>query len=204
MPSKPAASPLNFPIPNLNNKNPMIKALTAEEQAAGPAVGADYKNAVDLLAILSEAQNRLDDLQGQANAEFLECIDGHRPDYARLQSLIAQTTEGLEVLARRHPEWFTEGKTVKTPYGSVSLKDNPPKLEVKNEELTILLIEQAGADEKFVRQVKQLNLDALGELPDDELAKFRIKRVKTDRFEAKPAKVDMGKAVKDAEKKKGK
>lgn len=161
----------------------------------------DYQNLIDLLAVLTEATNRIAAIQIQANDEFLECIDEHKPEFAALQSKITEAEAALELIARRHPEWFKDGKTVKCPYGSVSLKSNPPKLEVGHEEWTIDLIEKAGDDAKakFLRQRTELNLEALSELSDDDLAKFRIKRVQGDRFEAKPAKIDMGKAVKESE-----
>ena len=179
----------------------MIKALTPEEQAG--AATNDYQQAINLLAVLTEAQNRLDIIEAEANDALLEAIDDHKTEYAKLQDTITRTTEALETIARIHPEWFNDNKTVKTPYGSFALKKNPPKLNVKNEELTIVLIEQAGRED-LLRQTKTLDLEALGKLTDEELAAFRINRTSDDRFEAKPAKLDMGKAVKAATKKEAK
>lgn len=176
--------------------------ISLNDQSGGTtAVKDDYQNLVNLLAVLTEANNRIAAIQNQANEEFLECIDEHKPEFAALQSKITEAEGALELIARRHPEWFKDGKTVKCPYGSVSLKNNPPKLEVAHEEWSIDLIEKADeeAKAKYLRPRTELNLEALSELADDELAKFRIKRVQGDRFEAKPAKIDMGKAVKESE-----
>jgi uncharacterized caspase-like protein len=179
----------------------MIKALTPDEQGAASA--SDYQEAIRLLAVLTEAQNQIDAIEAEANAALLEAIDDHKKDYAKLQDTISKTQAAIETIARLHPEWFSDGKTVKTPYGSFALKKNPPKLNVKNEELTLVLIEQANRAD-LLRETKALDLEALSKLTDDELAKFRITRTSDDRFEAKPAKLDMGKAVKAAEKKEAK
>lgn len=176
---------------------------TANEIEARGREGADdYGNLVNLLGVLTEACNRLDELQAAANTDFLECVDAHKGEYSALQQKVAEAEQALEVLARRNPTWFKDGRTVKTPFGSVSLKDNPPKLLVRNEEATILLIEQAGeaARARFLRQRTELNLEALSDLADEDLAPFRIRRERGDRFEAKAAKIDLGKAVKDAAK----
>lgn len=180
----------------------MIAHAEPTQTTKPAAIKDDYAQVVDLLAVYTEATNQLDALQVKANDEFLESIDDNKDDYAKLQLALNQAEEALEIIARKHPEWFRDSKTVKTPYGSISIKDNPAKLEVKSEEWTIDLIERAGDEAKarFLRERTELNLDALGELPDEELAKFKIVRTRGDHFEAKPAKVDMGKAKKAADK----
>lgn len=166
----------------------------------------DFRNLVGLLAVFSVATNRLDALQAQVNEAALEVVDEHKKEYGLLQETLVEAESALEVVARRHPDWFIPKKTLKTPYGEVSLKTNPPRLEVKNEEVAILLIEQeAQRDPRFdaqafLRATKSLNLEALGSLNDSTLAKFRIKRTQSDTFAVKAAKLDLGKAVKAAAK----
>jgi hypothetical protein len=151
----------------------------------------DYKNLVDLLAVLSETHNRLDALQTAVNEATLELVDEHNTEAA------------LEIIARKHPEWFAKKKSLTTPYGSVALKTNPPKLEVKNEELSIVLIEQEAERNRefnaaaFIETKKVLRLDVLSGEDDDTLAKFRIKRVQGSTFSAKPATLNLGEAVKE-------
>lgn len=165
----------------------------------------DYENLVDLLAVLTETNNQMTALQAEANDAMLEIVDAHKKDYAKLQQVKADTEAALEIIARKHPEWFAKKKSLTTPYGAVSLKTNPPKLEVKNEELSIVLIEQE-ADKNpefkaaaFIETKKVLRLDVLAGEDDDFLKKFRIKRTQEDTFSAKPAMLKLGEAVKEEE-----
>lgn len=164
---------------------------------------------VNLLAVYSEAANRLDELQASANGSLLELIDGAKEEYAKLQQTLTESESALEVIALRHPEWFSEKKrSVKTPYGTVKFHASS-KLVVKNEEVTLLLLDKL-ADENpefkradYVRSKEELNIEALEKLDDAVLKKLRIERVPTENFSVVAAKVDMGKAVKEAAEKEG-
>ena len=161
---------------------------------------ADFKNLVDLMAIMAEGSARMGELENGLQQDWIDLVDARRKDYASLQFAIGQAEESIETLALTNPQWFEKAKTLKTPYGSVSFRKTS-KLEVKNEEVSILLLEQLGQDGlPFVRTAKALNLEALEKLDDTELERLRIKRVSTDSLSIKPAKVDLGKAVKQATK----
>ena len=131
-------------------------------------------------------------------------MDGHKKLYAGLQKTLTETETALETIARRHPDWFAAHRTLKTPYGEVALKANPPRLTAANEELSIVLLETEGAKNKsfnaaeYLRQRTELNLETLANLSDDDLARFRIKLVQGDTFSIKAARLDLGKAVKGA------
>ena len=155
----------------------------------------DYTNLVDLMAIHSEATARLGELESDLQQAWLDLVDARRPDYTRLQQAHATSAEAVEMLATIHPEWFEKTKTLKTPYGTVAFRSTS-KLEVKNEEATILLIERLGDEGAiFLRQTTGLNLDALAMLSDSELKEFRIRRVMAESCKVSPAKIDLGKAV---------
>jgi len=162
----------------------------------------DFNRLVDLLSVYSEAENRLGRLQAALNEAALEIVDGHKKLYAGLQKTLTETEAALEAIARRHPDWFAAHRTLKTPYGEVALKTNPPRLITGNEELAIVLLEAEGAKNKsfratdYLRQRTELNLETLATLSDDDLARFRIKRVQGDTFSIKAARLDLGKAVK--------
>jgi len=80
--------------------------------------------------------------------------------------------------------------------------------------VTLLLVEQRAKEttacnvtvqtvppfttDMYIRTERKLNLEALEKLSDSELLALRVKRVPTSSFSVKPAKVDMGKAVKEA------
>jgi hypothetical protein len=177
---------------------------TSAHRAADTNNEDDFKKIVDLLADHSTAENELAQLEAAANEQFMLTVDGVKSQYARLQRKMIEAGTALELLARKHPEWFADKKTIKTPYGSVQLKTNPPKIVAENPELSIVLIEAEGTRnpefdvKKYVREEKTLNLEGLAALTDGELKKFRIHRDQSDTFTVKSAKLDMGKAVKEA------
>jgi hypothetical protein len=161
----------------------------------------EYKNLIDLLAVYAECTNRLESLQSEIQGSLLEIVDDKRKDYAECQAALSQAEAAIEAIATSHPEWFSEKRrSIKTPYGTVSFRKST-SLDVPNEEASIILIEQNLPQEQaaqYVRQEKALNLEALEKLTDAELKPFRIKRVTSDSFSVKAAKIDLGKAVKEA------
>lgn len=165
----------------------------------------DFENLVNLLSVYSEASNRLEALEAETNEQQLELVDGVRKDYAELQHKLQDTSVALEVLARKHLEWFAKKATINTPYGQVKLAENPPALEAPNEELSIVLLrlEEEKTQGQFraaayIRSEERLNLDALKTLDDETLSRFRMRRRKSDTFSVKPARLDLGKAVEKA------
>lgn len=171
----------------------------------------DFKDFVDLMAVFKEAQQRLASIEAEVDEAYMEIIDTHRGSYATLQNAITVSTTAIEAMVAKHPEWFMEKRTVKCPYGSVKVT-RTTKLDAKNEEASILLIEKAATEtgkdqadvsafrQKFVRTKEELNLEALGELSDEELARFRVKRVRSESVTITESKVDFGTAVKAVEK----
>jgi phage host-nuclease inhibitor protein Gam len=162
---------------------------------------AAYKDLVDAQAIHTEATNRMAKLEAELQDDYLDAIDGRRKEYTDLQDALAKSEQTIKDIATMHPEWFAEVKTVTTPYGSVQSRSGT-KLEVANEEVTIALLQQLGPDAApFLRTSVELNLEALESLPDEELARVRIKRVTGESLIVKPAKPNLGKAAKAAAKK---
>lgn len=162
----------------------------------------DFTNLVNLLSVFSEATHKLDEMQANLNGELMLVIDQYKADYAAMQKTLTEAETALEVIATRHPEWFTEKKGLKTPYGTVKFTRSNP-LVVPNEELTIELIERdahgLGLDpENLIREVKTLNLEVLETLTPEHLKAFRCKREAKENFSVVAAKVDLGKAVKEA------
>lgn len=160
-----------------------------------------YKNLVDLLAVYAECTNRLEILQSEIHSGLIEIIDDKRKEYAETQAALSQAESAIEQIATSHPEWFSEKRrSIKTPYGTVSFRRST-KLDVANEEASIILIEQLcdeDAAAQLIRQEKALNLEALEKLSDAELKQYRIRRVTEDNCSVKAAKIDLGKAVKEA------
>lgn len=177
--------------------------MKTKEATAVAEQSADYKNMVDLLAVHSDASNRLGEMQVELNDEMLSAIDPRREEYAKLQKAVTESETALEVIAVRHPEWFADKKSIKTPYGQVKFTKST-SLKAPNEEASILLVKQRSERDskfessKFVRTREELNLEAFESMSDEELKEFRIKRVTDQNFSVKPACVDLGKAVKEA------
>lgn len=168
---------------------------TTTTPTADPAA---YKNLVDLMAIHCEATARMSELENDLQQCWLDLVDARRKDYAELQGILGNTESAIEEAAILNPQWFAKAKSLKTPYGTVAFR-KASKLEVKNEEVSLLLLEQLGQDGlPFVRTVKALNLEALEKLDDSELERLRIRRITTETCKITPAKVDLGKAVKAA------
>lgn len=160
-----------------------------------------YKDLVDAQAIHTEATNRMAKLEAALQDDYIDAIDGRRKEYTDLQDALTKSEATIKDIAMMHPEWFAEVKTVTTPYGSVSSRSGK-KLEVANEAVSIALLEQLGPDAApFLRITKELNLETLESLSDDELARVRIKRVTSESITVKPAKPNLGKAAKAAAKK---
>lgn len=174
----------------------------------GVEATAEFGELVNLLAVYSEASNRLQGLEAEVNEQLLEAIDEHKGEYARLQEVLTNAEGALEALARSHPEWFEVKKSLKTPYGTVKFHRGT-RLEVENAEATVRLLRAEARSnpafraEDYVRQTETPDLEALEELGDDVLERFMVRRVSEDKFSVVPAKLDMGKAVAAAEAKAG-
>lgn len=156
-----------------------------------------YTNLVNLLAIHTEAANRMAALENAVQVAYLDIIDENRGLYAKLQNTLSESEAAIKLAALQHPEWFQAIKTLKTPYGTVGFR-SATKLEVPNEELTIALIERLPDADLYLRTRKFLNLEALESLEDFALKGLQITRVTSDKCTVTPAKVDLGKAVKKA------
>jgi len=158
----------------------------------------DFTDLVNILAELSDANNQLKQLQTDMDREHLATVHGYREQYAALQKRVSDAEAALEVIAARNPQWFADEKTVETPYGDVK-RTTSKKLEIPSEEASIARIKAAGKDE-LLRVEVTINKEAAELLSDEELAKFGIHRKKTENYNAKPATIDLGKAIKAADK----
>src|SRR5690606_1531213 len=93
----------------------------------------------NLLAVYTEANNRLALLQHDANDQLMDVLDEIKTEYAQLQEKVSKAESAMELIALKHPEWFSSKRTLKTPYGTVSLRRGT-KLDVSNEEASLVRI----------------------------------------------------------------
>lgn len=182
-----------------------------QKQTDIPETSSDYKALVDLLSVLTEATNQMAELKLTADNALLETFDDLRPDFARLQQTITDTESALKDIALRNPAWFAERRTIKTPYGEISIRRSCA-LEIPNEEATIIKIrleaqklypgkdpasvaERAEFTAKYIRLVEEIDKEALEKTNDIFLDLIGVKRNPKENFSCKPASVDLGRAV---------
>ena len=183
---------LNEPLGGKAAAKPKLKTKTEPT--------ADFQEMIDLLAVYSSGENLLGILQEKLNAEMLALIARHKLPYAELQETLTKTGAALEVIARRHPEWFAAKKSIKTPYGTVKFHTGT-RLEVINDEATVKLLraeQKASPDFKagdYIRTAEAPNLEALEAMDDATLARFMVKRVREEKFSVAAAKLEMGKVA---------
>lgn len=171
-------------------------STTAPLPTAKPS---DFADMVNLLEQLSTNSIALGKLEAKLNAENLSTVREYSGEYKQLQTELSQVEAALAVIAERNPQWFAEKKTITTPFGEVK-RTTSTKLEIADETATIALIRAAKRSDDFLVVTTTLNREALEKLEDDELRKFGVRRNVTHNFNPAPASVDLGKAVKAAEK----
>lgn len=173
--------------------------ITAPTAPAPSAKSSDFGDLVNLLDRLTAANNELDQLNASLNEEHLNAVRFHADKYKKLQTDIGEITAAIEIIAPRNPQWFAEKKTIDTPFGVVK-RTTSTSLIIADEALSITLIEAAGRAGDFVVMTKTVSREALEDLGDDELRKFGISRKTEHNYKVAPATVELGKAVKAAEK----
>lgn len=161
-------------------------------------VSEDYRNLLDLQTLHADAVNALARLQAKADGALHDMLSEHRDTFAQLTVTVRDCEAALEVIARKHLEWFDGGKSIKTPFGSVKFHTSS-ELSIPNEELTLARLVDAIKARQVpatsVKLVEKINREALEGLDDTVLACLGIVRVAKNNFAAKPAKVNLGKAI---------
>lgn len=161
----------------------------------------DYTTLTTELDRYTRLNNQLAEIEARFQAAMADIIaTSYREEFAALTDELTESSDRIETLAIRHPEWFAKTKTIKTPFGTVASRSST-KLDVPNEEATIALLELRGtAAEPFLRTRKYLSVESLEALDDADLAALKIRRVTSEKITITPAKIDLGKAVKLATK----
>jgi hypothetical protein len=172
-----------------------------------------FTNLVNLLSVFSEASAQMTALQAEIDQQRLDVVDEHKARYADLQKALTESEDAIKALGALNPAWFEgKAKNVETPFGKLSARSTK-KHEAPDEPLSIALIETAaeaaealGKTElatllrSFVRVEKSLDLEALEKADTDLLAKLRIVRIEDTSYTVRAATVNLGQAVKTADK----
>ena len=158
----------------------------------------EYAEFIELLELFSQSDLASDRIQTETDAAVLQTVATRKAEFASTKAVRDEAEEKIKALARKHPEWL-DGKSIKTPFGVVQLRDST-SLDVPNPEATLLLIKASasmpGAQftyEQLTRAVIEPNLEALEALSDEQLSKLGITRVKSQSVSVKRQKVDLGK-----------
>lgn len=162
----------------------------------------DFGDLVNLLASLTEAENELRKLEASLNQDHLAAVRLHVDSYKELQTKIGEAKAAIEIISARNVQWFEERKTLATPYGEVK-RTTSTKLVIADETATIALIRAARRSDDFLETRITIRREVLETLEDEELRKFGVRRETTHNYKPEPAAIDLGKAVKDAQKSEG-
>lgn len=174
----------------------MTQPAIAPAPAAQPK---DFADMVTLLEKLTETENALGQLTSEMNVDYLAHVRLNSDRYKELQTAIGAVDAALKVIGERNPQWFEEKKTLTTPYGTLK-RTTSISLEIADPAVSITLIKAAKREEDFLDVKTTIRKEAMENLTDEELAKFGIKRVTEHNFKPEPATIDLGKAVKAADK----
>lgn len=159
----------------------------------------DFARLVELQSALNQAENVLILQEARVNTAINAVIDEARAEWVTAKLQHAEAVEEIKRLAELHPEW-REGKTVKTPFGTVQLRDSS-SLEIPNPAGTLALIRatfpKLGLDPELYIEVTEIpKKEILETLTDLELANIGVLRETTTSITVKPARTDMAKATK--------
>jgi Bacteriophage Mu Gam like protein len=164
----------------------------------------DFSIVAHRLELFATSRAALDHLEASQQQAYLALIDAVKTEFLKLQRKVAWAEESIVAIADAHPEWFSDGKTLTTPFGAVH-SQKTTKHEVPDEARSIALIKSAAWDSSdpaerarwsaLIRTEESINLEAVANLSQRELSRFRIVRIKGESITIKPAKVGVGNAV---------
>lgn len=171
--------------------NPTVTAPTPAKN--------DFTDLVNLFAELTDASGEMDKLETSLNQDHLANVRLHIDTYKALQARLGAAEAAISAIAQRNPAWFEEKKTVDTPFGEVK-RTTSTSLVIADEAATIALIRAAGRADDFLVMTTSVRREAIETLEDHELAKLGVRREVKHNFKPAPARLDLGKAVKAADK----
>ena len=185
-------------ISNLDPSFIPAPATPAADPVATPANkhDADFLNLVGLLSAYSLQQNNLAALQYDVDAKMLAIVEEVRPAYTEAQERSQALQKEVEAIVGRHPEWFSDRKSIVLPAGTVKSTAST-KLEAAHEEVSVALVRKHHKEVVglYLRVETTLNLETLEALDDEELKRLKITRVLKENISIVPAKLNLGKAV---------
>ena len=165
-------------------------------------VSVDYLEMLELQRCHGEAVNELAKLQAEADDLLNRLLSERKELFGTLTVTVRDLEVALEAISRRHPDWFGDGKTFKTPFGVVRFFTSS-ELWIQNEELTASRLADAMGNglvpDAALRMVVKINKEVLEGLDEKTLADLGIVRRVKDNFSVKPAKVNLGKAISSAD-----
>jgi hypothetical protein len=174
----------------------MLELKTSPGRATSES---DYSRLIELQSALNQADNALAVIDAQVNPIVSAIIDERRAAWAAAQAQRNEAETEIKSLVEAHPEWL-DGKTVKTPFGTVSLRESS-SLEIPNPEGTIALIRQvfprAELDpDQYLVTTESPRKELLETLPENILSKVGVTKTRSTSITVKPAKIDMAKESK--------
>lgn len=132
-----------------------------------------------LLARKAAEQRRYKEAEALLKKQYDEATDGIDDEIAAIRAQLARLVKRRLYWVLR---WFS--KTIQRPEGVITFVNGPAQLEVPaNTDPVVDALEKLPGGEVYIRTIKEVDRKALGEAPDEVLAKLRrlgVRRVPHD------------------------
>lgn len=160
----------------------------------------DFHTLHDILVRFTERENELAAVLTRLNARAAEAGTKYGAEIIRLETERDSCAAQARAIIERHPEWFSDSKTLKLPCGTVKSTSTTRIVPVLSEAdaLERLKASDHPALCAAVRIIESLDLEVLGAFDDSTLAGHGLRREKTESITITAAKAPVGEMKKAA------
>lgn len=157
---------------------------------------ADFVLAVTLMSVYAEQTLKHKALENEISEIYRQLVEDKAEEAAQIQDCLLKTETALREISARNPDWFTDARNQKTPYGTFGFHRST-ELQITDEADTLTRIKARFADPGlFIITREEPSKKALEPLDDASLACLGVTRESKDTFSVKPLKVELGKTAK--------
>lgn len=157
----------------------------------------DFEIVSRRLELLAKSTTARDAIKLELEQEYQKLLTSRKTELGKQEKRIEFAENVILLIAAEHPEWFSDKKTLTTPFGSVHSHASTSH-KVVDEQHSIRLIKAAAlrTDDEvqrarligLIRIREELNLEAVECLSEKDLNALRIVRVKGNSLSIKIAK----------------
>lgn len=151
----------------------------------------------DLIKLLEENSHRemkLNLAQAKTNEAVAKAFRLINAETARMMADQLEILEAIEAIVEANPEWFKDRKSIKCPFGTVSVRESTG-IEIEDEIETLQKIEKSArlATDQFTRVNREIDMNALKKLSDRDLERIGAKRKTENKVSVKAGQIDIRK-----------